>query len=424
MLGWFRPKEGLESMRDKELYARILGLEKPWQVSDVNLDMKAGEVTIHLERIPGAELLCPECGKPAPGYDTRQRKWRHLDTCQYHTMLSAEVPRVECKEHGVLTVLVPWAEPEGRFTALFESLAIDWLKEASTDAVARLLGVSWNAIDGIMQRAVERGLARREAAAPTHIGVDETAFRKRHDYVTIVSDQETGAVLHVADDRKKQSLKDWYGGLSEDSLGGIESVSMDMWKAYITATLESVPGAESKIAFDKFHVGGYLGKAVDQVRRQENKALLAEGRPDLKGTRYDWLTNPANMTRDQKIRFRDLKTSALKTARAWGIKQLAMSLWTYSSPTWAKKAWDRWYSWAIRSRLEPVKKVAKTIKEHLWGIVNAIVLEVSNGPAESINSRIKSIKVRSRGFRNKTRFANAIYFHLGGLNLYPEAVGP
>ena len=158
------------------------------------------------------------------------------------------------------------------------------------------------------------------------------------------------------------------------------------------------------------------------MRRQVHKALISEGYEDLKGTKYDWLHNPQNMTRMQQQRFKALRDSTLKTARAWAIEELAMSLWHYVSKTWARKGWERWLSWAMRCRLEPIKRVAKTIKEHLWGILNAIVLKVSNGPAEGINSRIKAIKVKSRGFRNKQRFANAIYFHLGGLDLYPEAV--
>jgi transposase len=322
----------------------------------------------------------------------------------------------------VVTVSVPWAEPGCGFTTLFEALVIDWLKEASISAVSRLMGLSWNAVDGIMQRAVERGLSRREAVFPTRIGVDETAFRKRHDYVTVVSDQQGGNVLHVGSDRKKKTLKAWYESLAPEQREAIESVSMDMWPAFINATLESVAGAEEKIAFDKFHVAKYLGEAVDQVRRQEHKALMAEGYEDLKGSKHDWLYNPENMTRKQKIRFKSLRDSTLKTARAWAIKELAMSLWHYVSKTWARKGWEQWLSWAVRSRLDPIKKVAKTIKEHLWGILNAVVLKVSNGPAEGINSRIKMIKVRSRGFRNKERFANAIYFHLGGLDLYPETV--
>jgi len=409
-------------MRDKDLYAQILGIKSPWQVADVELSVSKGEVTVQVEQEAGAKSCCPSCGKESPGYDSRRRRWRHLDTCQYKTILVADVPRVKCEEHGVVTVSVPWAEPGSGFTAMFEALVIDWLKEASTSAVSRLMGLSWNAIDGIMQRAVARGLSRREAVFPTQIGVDETAFRKRHDYVTIVSDQQEGNVLHVGSDRRKETLKAWYESLTEEQRESIQSVCMDMWPAYINATLESLPEAQEKIAFDKFHVAKYLGEAVDKVRRQEHKALMAEGYEDLKGSKHDWLYNPENMTRKQKIRFKSLRDSTLKTARAWAIKELAMSLWHYVSKTWARKGWEQWLSWAVRSRLEPIKDVARTIKEHLWGILNAVVLKVSNGPAEGLNSRIKMIKVRSRGFRNKERFANAIYFHLGGLDLYPVGV--
>lgn len=409
-------------MRDKDLYAQILGLRSPWQVTDVELNVAAGEVKVYVEYEAGTEHVCPGCGSASPGYDKRRRVWRHLDTCQFKTILVADVPRVQCKEHGVVTVHVPWAEPGSGFTALFEALVIDWLKEASTQAVARQLKLSWNAIDGIMQRAVKRGLARRAMAEPRRLGVDETSFRKRHDYVTIVSDQQTGHVLHVAEERTKEGLKHWYGTLTTGQREAIESISMDMWPAFINATLECIPGAGEKIAFDKFHIAKYLGDAVDKVRRQEHKALLAQGRDELKGSKHKWLYNPQNMSRKQWQEFKTLRESALKTSRAWAIKEMAMSLWHYLSKTWAEKAWKRWIVWAQRSRLEPVRKVAGTIKEHLWGILNAVVLKVSNGPAEGINSRIKMIKVRSRGFRNKERFATAIYFHLGGLQLYPQGV--
>jgi len=144
-------------MRDRDLYAQILGIESPWQVRDVELHLKEGEVVVHVELEPGAHLVCPHCGKPAPRYDKRTRRWRHLDTCQYRTVLSAEVPRIECSEHGVSLIRVPWAEPGSRYTALFEALVIDWLQEAPAGAVSRRLGVSWNAIDGIMQRASAGG---------------------------------------------------------------------------------------------------------------------------------------------------------------------------------------------------------------------------------------------------------------------------
>ena len=193
-----------------------------------------------------------------------------------------------------------------------------------------------------------------------------------------------------------------------------------MWPAYITATKAWVPGADEKIAFDRFHVARYIGPAVDEVRRLENRELRKQGIEDLIGTKYDWLTNRKNMPVRQKKRFQQLKTSSLKTARAWAIKELSQKLWHYVRRAWALKAWKRWLSWAMRCRLEPVKKVANTVKEHLWGIFNAIIPKVSNGPAESINSRIKTVTIRSRGFRNVDRLMNAILFFHGGLELHPQ----
>jgi transposase len=409
-------------MRDKKLYTQILGIRSPWKVTDVELSVEAGEIKVIVEQKANVAQHCPKCGAPCPGYDRRRRTWRHLDTCQFKTILVADVPRVECPEHGVVTVGVPWSDPGSGFTALFEALVIDWLQEASIAAVSRQLMLSWNAIDRIMQRAVRRGLERRAESRPTRLGVDETSFRKRHDYVTVVSDQESQTVLYVADDRGQDSLAGFFETISADQKSAIESVSMDMWPAYIRATLDAVPDASEKIAFDKFHVAKYLGDAVDKVRRTEHQALLAEGRDDLKKTKYRWLINPENMSRGQWQSFKRLRESTLKTARAWAIKELAMSLWHYTSRTWAAKAWKSWLAWAVRCQLEPVKKVARTIKDHLWGIINAIVLKADNGGAESINSRIKMIKVRSRGFRNKERFRNAIYFHLGGLDLYPAGI--
>ena len=409
-------------MIEKEHWSRLFGIESPWAVTDVEIRHEDRTVKVQVSRESGHELTCPQCGTVCRGYDSRPREWRHLDTCQYRTILAADVPRLECPEHGVVTVSVPWAESLSRFTMQFESMVIEWLKEASISAVSRLMGLSWNAIDGIMQRAVARGLLRRQEEVCAHIGVDETSFRKRHDYVTIVSDQAEGRVLYVGEDRRKETLEGWYRSLTPEQLGGLESVSMDMWPAYIHATLEQVPGGEEKIAFDKFHVAKCLGDAVDKVRRQEHRALMREGYEDLKGSKYDWLTNPANMTRRQKSGFQVLRDSTLKTARAWAIKEMAMSLWHYVSRTWAEKGWKRWLSWAMRCRLEPVKQAARTIRNHLWGILNAVVLKVTNGPAEGINSKIRMVKIRSRGFRNKQRFANAIYFHLGGLELHPEPI--
>lgn len=407
-------------MRDTELYAQILGLQWPWEVVRVDLDRSSSNVVVHVAAAAGTAFACPTCGQPATGYDRRERRWRHLDTCQYTTILQAQVPRVTCPVHGVVTVPVPWAEPGSSFTQLFEAVVIAWLKDASIQAVSRQLRVSWSSLDRIMARAIARGMARRDRLQPTRLCVDETSFQKRHEYVTVVTDPDAGHVLHVADERRTRSLEQFYTSLDDAQKAAITGVSMDMWPAFITATLRHIPDAETKIAFDKFHVTKLLGDAVDKVRRQEHRQLSAEGVDVLTGSKYAWLTNAENMTAAQRQRFIELRDSALKTARAWAIKDLAMGLWHYRSRTWAMKAWKRWLGWALRCRLPAMRAAAITIKRHLWGLLNAIVLDLHNGHAEGMNSRIQRIKQRACGFRNRDRFRNAIYFHLGGLDLSPS----
>lgn len=409
-------------MRDKELYAQILGVRAPWSVSEVDLRLQADEVHVYVERDEGAGLVCPKCGEAAAGYDHRQRRWRHLDTCQFKTIVVADIPRVRCLEHGVVTVEVPWAESGSPFTALFEALVIDWLKEASTAAVSRRLRLSWNSVDAIMRRAVARGLERRARRSVQQLGVDETSFQRRHEYVTVVSDQGSGDVLYVADGRKQTALEGFYEGLNKRQLGAIRSVAMDMWPAYIQATRAYVANADEKICFDKFHVAKHLGDGIDQVRRVENKELRRTGDGRLKRTRYTWLRNPLHMSRSVWRSFEELRESALKTARAWAIREAVMSLWDYRSRTWAEKAWRRALGWMARCRLDPMVKVGRTLRTHLWGIVNAVIQQVDNGRAESINSRIQKLKARSHGFRNRERFRTVIYFHLGGLSLYPKTL--
>ena len=329
------------------------------------------------------------------------------------------MPRVQCPEQGVRQVRVPWAEPHSGFTALFECVVIDWLGEASVTAVAVQLRLTWDQVDGIMARAVRRGLARRESLRPERIGIDETSFQKRHEFVTSVTDLDEGTVLYVADDRKTESLDGFCEQLAPDQLEGLQAIAMDMWKPYIKSTRSHVPDADSKIAFDKFHVASLLGKAVDTVRKQEHRDLRRAGDDTLTGTKYLWLRNPDRMSEKQwKGRFGELRKGTLRTARAWALKEEAMCLWDYVKRAWAEKGWKKWLGWAARCRLEPVKKAARTIREHLGGILNAILLRATNATSESINAGIQRVKRMACGFRSRERFRRAIYFHLGGLDLY------
>lgn len=406
-------------MRDKELYERILGIEAPWSVTEVELDLEHGEVRVHVTD-SSQQWPCPQCGRLCPKYDLLPRRWRHLDTCQYRTVLVAWVARLRCPEHKVLQVPVPWGERGSRFTALFEALIIDWLKEASLSAVARQLRLSWHEVDGVMKRAVRRGLLRKQRQLPVRMGVDETSFQRRHEYVTVVYDHDAKEVVHVADGRGRDSLDSFYEKHSLEERNAVESITMDMWAPYIASTQQYIADADSKIAFDKFHVAQHLGDAVNQVRAQEHKLLRGQGDERLKSTKHLWLLNPDRFSPRGWRRFAPLRNSSLKTARAWALKEFAMTLWSYRRRGWARRGWLRWYSWAIRSRLEPIKKVARMVKKHLAGILTAVVKGITNARAESINAKIQWLKYTARGYRNRHRFRDAIFFHLGGLDLYPE----
>ena len=230
-------------MLERHLYRSILGVEAPWRVVSVDFDKRPlrpdspnplehweGEVTIRVDHDRRAPLLCPQCQKACPGYDYRTRRWRHLDTCQFQTIVVCDVPRISCEEHGVQQVEVSWAEAGSRFTALFEALAISWLQEASFSAVARLLRLSWDQVDGIMARAVRRGLSRRKKRPMWHIAIDETSFQKRHEYVTVVTNQEGNRVKYIADGRGKAVLDGYWQTLTPMEKSSVESVSMDMWQ--------------------------------------------------------------------------------------------------------------------------------------------------------------------------------------------------
>ena len=406
-------------MDELTLYTKILGLTAPWTVTDIRFDEGEKAVHVRVEVDEDEPLCCPSCGNPCPRYDHRSRRWRHLDTCQFKTIVVADVPRVNCPDDGCHTVKVPWADKNSRFTQLFEAHVIDWLRVASTESVRCNLGLSWNAVDRIMQKAVARGMARRGEMDLSKLGVDEVAFAKRHEYITVISNH-LNQVIHLGDDRTASSLEGFYKTLENEQKESIESISMDMWPAYINTTVEHVPDALDKIAFDKFHVMADLNKAVDGVRKQEYKEQIQRDIKALTKSKYLWMSNQSNLSFDQRRRLVEIRRVAIKTARAWAIKENAKELWQYKSETWAEKAWLTWYGWAIRSRLAPIKKAAKKIKSHLWGIINAVVLGVHNGRAESINSKIRFIKIQARGFRNRQRFKTAIYFHCGGLDLYPD----
>jgi transposase len=411
-------------MEDIELYAILLGIKTPWRVTKVQVDMAAERVDVWVEESPGTKFPCAECRELRPVYDhADEQEWRHMDTCQCQTFLHARLPRTKCPTDGVKQILAPWAMPRSPFTFVYESRMIDLLKECDVTGVTRLEGTSWDTTWGVMDRAVIRGLSRKERRVPTRIGIDEKSVGKGQDYETIVCDLDRGTVEYVVDDRERKSLEKYYRQFTREELAQIEAIAMDMWENYITATLACVPDAAEKIVFDKFHAIGQVTKGVDKVRRQEHKAMSACGDFRLKGTKHLWLYNEENVPEWRWEEFAGIKNAELKTSRAWAIKEALRTFWTYIYPACAKKYFKAWYFWATHSRLPPMIEAAKTLNRHLANIMTYFKHRITNATSEGINSKIQMIKMMACGYRNREHYKTAIYFHCGGLDLYPRAEG-
>jgi transposase len=408
-------------MRDTDLYATLLGLKTPWQVTTVELKLDKGEVHVHVDHSE-YEWRCPACGEVCPLYDHQeQRTWRHLDTMQYTTMLHARPPRVNCSRHGVRSVQLPWADPKARFTLLFERFAIEVLLQASVEAAAKLLRLSWDEAWGIKRRAVARGLQRKENRPPVYIGIDEKSFRPgQKDYVTLICDLVEGTVEWVGEDRKAATVAAYFDQFTPAQLAKIEGFAMDMWRAYTKAVVEGIPDGEAKIIYDRFHVMQEVNEALDLIRKAEHRALVAEGDPTLTGSKYLWLRSRENVPAKHRKNFAVLRRLKLKTARAWAIKESLRHLWDYRLPSRARAYWKSWYNWASHSQLKPLVRAAKKLRKHETKILNYFTHRITNSMSESINGRVERLKRIANGFRNKNNFRTAILFHHGGLDLLPS----
>ena len=411
-------------MKDTDFYRLILGLTPPWTVTEVNLDTKEEQVDVWVGHPSNFKWKCPLCDLYLSLYDhSEERVWRHLDTCQFQTFLHASPPRVKCPKHGVRQVSLPWAEDKSRFTALFEHLAIDLLQECSVSGAAYILRISWDEAYHIMDSAVERGLLRKKDTIPSTMGIDEKAIAKGHKYMTLVAKIDEGTVDYVGNGRKKETVDTYFKSKSEKQLTQIEAIAIDMWEPYIQAIKDNVPDADSKIVFDKYHVVRYLENAVNDVRKEEHKTLKIKGESVLTGTKYLWLYNEENVPQKSKEHFEQIKSKNLKTSRAWAIKETFRSFWDYTYTASAKKFWKSWHYWATHSRLKPMIKAAKTIGRHITNILTYFKHPITNATSEGINSKIQAIKKKAYGFRNDDHFKTAIYFHCGGLDLFPETHG-
>lgn len=409
-------------MHERDFYQQILGLESPWSVAEVKLDTAKQQVDIRVEHAEGTKFCCPECEKQLACYDhTAERKWRHLDTMQFKTMLNAAIPRVDCPEHGVKQVSVPWAGKNSRFTLLFERFSIDvLLATQNVKGAQSILGTGWEQTWNIVRRAVERGQLRKQRLPMPRIGIDEKSFTKGQSYFTLVYDLDRSTVEAISEGHDMEAADACFSQLTAEQITSIEAIAMDMSAAFVKSAKANIPLAEEKIVHDRFHVMKLATEAVDKVRRQEHRELKKQDDTRLTGTKFLWIKSQENLTEKQVTLLDETFTQKLETGKAWAYKEMLRDLWHHETAAQATEYFKAWYRSVIHTKLGPMKKVAKTIKARLANVVSYCSHGITNAVAEGINSKIQAVKRRVGGYRNKENYKIAIYFYCGGLDLYPQ----
>lgn len=404
-------------MTVEEHYRELLELPPPWEVTKVERDPLRDRVTVWLRWPDGVKVPCPVCGEQMPIYDRlEERSWRHLSVMQYRLELRCQVPRCRCEEHGVKTTKVPWAEPGSRFTLYFEAFAVRVIEACrSLSQAATLLDLHWDSVQRIIDAAVKRGLARRTTEGITRVGLDEKSFLRGQSYVSLMTDLDGQRVLEVVPDRDTAACVKLWKALPENQLTKIVAAAMDMGAPFILGTAQAAPHAD--IVHDRFHVSKPLNEAVDKTRREESVKLAAKGDDTLKRTRFLWLHGQT--PEDQKERFEELLETNLRTAKAWAYKEQMVEFWHQPDAETGKAFFDQWYRSVMHSKLPAVKRVARSLKAHLSGLLTYFKHRITNALTEGFNSKIQALKADARGFRRFENYRTRILFFCGKLDLMP-----
>jgi transposase len=399
---------------EKALFSVALEITEPVFIDEIVFDGEGGELHIHMDYRRGGRFACSECGAEGlPVHDTVEKTWRHLNFFQYKCYIHLRTPRTKCPKCGERLWIPPWGRKQSGFTVLFEAFVMALAKEMPISRIGEIVGEQDTRIWRIVRHHVELSYSKKEFSEVVKIGCDETSSRKGHNYVTVFADMDGGSVLFATEGKDSGTVKAFaeelprHGAKPEQ----IREVTIDMSPAFIRGVGNHLP--QASVTFDKFHVIQALNKAQDEVRRMEQKK-----NPLLKSTRYIWLKNPENLTKSQKKQLETMRFENLKTAKVYQMKLTFQDIYrSIREPEAAQAAIKKWLSWAVRSRLEPIKAFARMVNAHFDGIMHYFYSRLTSGAMEGINSRIQEIKRRARGFRNIRNFIAMIYLEAGGLDL-------
>jgi len=365
-------------------------------------------------------LLCSGCNKAGPGYD-HDRQARHFQFVPLWGMAVIflyTMRRVNCPDCGVKVERVPWADGKNHLTTTYQCFLAEWAKLLSWKQVARAFKTSWENVFRSVKMVVSWGLAHRSLDGIEAIGVDEVQWQKGHRYLTLVYqiDDNCKRLLWIGKDRTAKSFLGFFRMLGVKRAASIRFVCSDMWKAYLKVIRKKLPGALHIL--DRFHIMSLMSKAIDKVRAGEAKRLKLNGlKPVLKRSRWLWLKRKWNLTRSQAVQLKELLKYNLQTVRAYLLKEDFHRFWEYRSAAWAKRFMKDWCGRVMRSRIEPMKKVARTLRAHEELILNWFRAKgtMSSGVVEGLNYNVKLTMKKAYGFRTYEAAEVALYHRLGKL---------
>ena len=355
---------------------------------------------------------CGDCGSLSRSvHDRRERYWRHLDLGGMTVRLRYSMRRIHCKQcGGVKTEQVPWAAPRSNFTFAFEERVAFLAQQSSKTAVSGLMRVMWRTVGGIVGRVVPRRLDVEQDRLDglRHIGIDELSYRRHHEYITVVIDHERGVVVWASRGKSAGTLRAFFEALGPERCAKIESVTIDMSKAFISAVEEMVPHA--RLVFDRFHVQRLVQNALDETRRDEvREASTEEERKALKGTRWPLLMNPWKLSAENIETLEDLEHSNRTIFRGYLLKESFAAILTRRQINVARAFLEQWIKEAKGSGLRHFEKAARTIEAHIDGILEYVRTRFSNGRTEGLNGKIRTITRRSFGFHSAHALISMIF---------------
>lgn len=400
----------------ESMFAQSIGIVEPWRIERTEFDEEQREVHVKVTARKTAKYPCPECGELCERYDDeeKERTWRHGDVVFFPCYVHCRRPRVKCKNHGVHVVTAPWARPNSRYTLLFESYTMLLVGAMPVENARKLLRISHTSATGILRHWVFKAVKEDDLRDVRAICIDETSFKRGQSYVTVVSDAEERRVIYADEGRSAENVEEF--SLQLIDKGGdcekIRQVACDMSGAYMSGVNLCFPKAT--VTIDKFHVKQLMLKAMDQVRRDEQGALRSRRRDAGKKL---LMIPEARMNVQQNEKLQAISKEFPKTGRAFRMVQSLDTMYRCESYEEGKIALNKLISWLRRSRLEPMKQVANTLKKHKYQILSYFFHRLTNAIAEGINSMIQTAKRRARGFRTIEGYVAAIFLAVGKLKL-------